>query len=593
MPSVTRRELTLAILWSIFIVLITSGPYIVAQLEANGRYFSGVVSAVDDGNVYLQWIRQGTEGSWTLHNQYSAEEGTGRSLNVFLLALGRTARWLHLTPPQVFSAARVVSGCLCLVAFFVLASALSPSPAFRWTALLLVSLSSGFGWLMDMLGPGVAPFQPIDYGPRWLYQPEAITFVSILVNPLFAFSMALMCLSLLCALRCTDTGRLRWAFAGGLCLMVLGNVHTYDVPVVHLTIVAWLLIAVATKRLPVLRAALMYGIMLVMTLPPGLWQWHVMQSDPAYRAKAQTPTLSRPYIDYVLGYGVPWLLALIGIGWLAFAKSMQRRRLAYLIPWAVIASAAIYLPVPWQRKMAEGMHFPICLLAAATLAIALGDRLARRPGGPKAAEVRLFALTAFVVLIAMPSNVLFYSDCLRHVRTNNADLAHVMMPPVYLEPGEYAAMRELAARGTGRDVVLASSMMGNHIPALTPCRVVAGHWGESVYALPTAGGGWRRQPFESYAMPIVLRFFSPTGSDVEKAATLLAFNVTYVFSGPVENALYAARSASPSEGMADRALSALPFLQKVYSQDGVSLFRVAPPTEVLGFLHGPATGRVG
>jgi len=136
-------------------------------------------------------------------------------------------------------------------------------------------------------------------------------------------------------------------------------------------------------------------------------------------------------------------------------------------------------------------------------------------------------------------------------------------------------------------------MMGNHNPALTPCRVVAGHWGESVYVLPVAGGGRQRQPFESYAMPVTLRFFSPTSTDVEKAATLLAFNVTYVFCGPVENALYAARSASPTEGMADGALSALPFLQKVCSQDGVSLFRVAPATEVLGFVRGPATDRRG
>ncbi|MBM3476943.1 MAG: hypothetical protein FJX75_27040 [Armatimonadetes bacterium] len=593
MPTVSRRELSLAILWSLLIVLITSGPYIVGQLEANGRYFSGLVSAVDDGNAYLQWIRQASEGSWTFHNQYSAEESPGRWLNVYFLALGRTARWLHLRPPQVFSAARVLSGCLCLVALFMLASALSPSPAFRWTALLLVSLSSGFGWLVEMLGPGVIPYQPIDYSPRWLYQPEAITFVSILVNPLFAFSMALMCLSLLCALRCADTGRLRWALAGGLCLMLLGNVHTYDLPVVHLTILVWLVIVVATKRLPLLRAALMYGIMLVMTLPSGLWQWHVMQTDPVYRARADTPTLSQPYIDYVLGHGVPWLLALVAVGWLAFAKSMERRRLAYLIPWAVIASVVIYLPVPWQRKMAEGLHFPICLLAAVTLAIALGDRLARGQLSAQARHVRLFALTAFVVLIAMPSNVMFYSDCLHHVRTNNADLGHVMMPPVYLQPGEYAAMRELAAKGTDRDVVLSSSMMGNHIPALTPCRVVAGHWGESVYVLPVAGGGWQRHPFESYAMPATLRFFSPTSTDVEKAATLLAFNVTYVFCGPVENTLYAARTSAPAEGMADRALSGLPFLQKVYSQDGVSLFRVAPSTEVMGSLRGQVTGRRG
>jgi hypothetical protein len=587
MPTVSRRELTLAILWSIFIVLLTSAPYVAGQLGANGRYFSGLVSAVDDGNVYLQWIRQCADGSLTLSNQYSADEGKGLSFNVFLLVVGRASRLLHTTPPQAFSAARVIAGCLCLVAFFLLASAFSSNPAFRWTALMLVSLSAGFGWLIDGLYPAaLPPVQPIDYGPRWLYQPEAITFVSILVNPLFAFSLALMCFSLLCALRGADTGRVRWALLAGLCLMVLANVHTYDVPIVHLTIIAWLVMAVATKRLRLPRALLLYAIMFVMTLPAGVWQWHVMQADPLYRAKAQTPTLARPYLDYVVGYGLPWLLAAVGIGWLALAKPFERPRLAYLIPWVVIASGIIYLPVPWQRKMAEGMHFPICLLASVTLVMALGGRLARAYPTPRAADIRLFLLVAFVAVASMPSNVMFYADCLRNVRTNNADLAYAMMPPIYLEPGEYAAMQELAKRGTSRDVVLASSMMGSYIPALTRCRVVAGHWGESAYVTPARGGGWKREPFESYAMPAVLRFYSPTVTPLEQAATLMAFNVTYVFCGPVENRLYAARSGGSPDDAADRELLELPILHKVYSQGGVSLFQVAPPAEVMRSLQG-------
>jgi hypothetical protein len=587
MPTVSRRELTLAILWSILMALLTSGPYVVGHVEARGRYFSGLVSAVDDGNVYLQWIRQCAEGRLTLSNQYSAEGGEGRWVNLFMLSLGRAARLLHLTPPQVLGAARIISGCLCLVAFFLLAAALSPSPAFRWTALLLVSVGSGFGWLFEMLPPGTLPFEPIDYSTRWLYQPEAITFVTLLVNPLFAFSVALMCFALLFALRATDTGQLRWALAAGGCLLLLGNVHTYDLPVAHLTIVAWLVIAVATKRLRLGRALLLYATMLLMTLPSALWQWHTMQADPLYRAKADTETLSRPFWDYVLGHGLPWLLAAGGVVWLAFTRCSQRGRLAYLVPWAVIAGAVLYLPVPWQRKMAEGMQLPLCLLAAAFIVFALGEKVTRAYADPRVGESRLAAVAAFIVLLSMPSNVFFYADCLRHVRTNNADLAHVLMPPVYLEPGEYAAMRDLAVRGTERDVVLCSSTMGSHLPALTSCRVVAGHWGESVYVIPTASGGWRRQPFESYALPAVLRFYGPHATEVEQAATLLAFNVTYVFCGPAEENLHASPTAGAATGTARDALRRLPFLEEVYAADGVSLFRVRSSAEVLAFLRAP------
>jgi len=589
MPTVTRRELTLAILWSAFIAVLTSGPYVAGSLEANGRYFSGLISAVDDGNVYLQWIRQASEGHWTLSNQYSADEGEGGPFNVFLFVLGRAAGLFGLTPPQVFSAARVLAACLCLVAFYLLAAAFSANPTFRWSAMFLVSLSGGFGWLVDMLYPNaVGALQPIDYGPRWVYQPEAITFLSILTNPLFAFSLALICLSLLCALRCTDTGRVRWAVAGGCCVMVLGSAHTYDLPVVGLTIFVWLALAAATKRLPLGRAALMLVIVVAMALPPGLWQWHVMQSNPLYRAKAQTPTLSPPYYDYALGYGLPWVLAIVGAVWLLRTRSLERRRLIYLVPWLLIASALLYAPVPWQRKMAEGLHFPICLLAATTLVCALPDWLARRRPG-KVGESRVALVVALLVLLSLPSNLLFYADCFHNVRTNNADFLPVLMPPVYLEPGEHAAMCELAARTTEHDVVISSPMMGNYIPVFARCRVVAGHWGESTYALPKASGGWQRLPWESYAVPLVLGFFGPQSSPEDRALILRRFRVTYVFCGPFENALYAARTPAesraglPAEDSAAQALRALPFLHEVYAKGGVSLFQVTPRAELTEF----------
>lgn len=589
MPTISRRELTLAIVWSVFVVSVTCAPYVVAQREANGRYFSGLISAVDDGNVYLQWIRQCQEGNWTLDNQYTAQETRAGPFNIFLFGLGRMARWLGLTPAEVFGVARVVCGCGCLVAFYLLAAAFSPTPAFRWTALMVVSLSSGFGWIVDMLPAGTVPFEPVDYGPRWLYQPEAVTFVSILINPLFAFSLALICLAFFCVLRAIDTHKLRWGVGAGVCSMLLASAHTYDLPVVHLTTGAWLLMAVYMRRVALRRAILIYGVMLVLTLPPACYQAYVMRSDPLFRAKADTPTLSRPYIDYALGHGLPWLLAVGGVVWLTFTKSVQRKRLAYLVPWAIIGSLLLYVPVPWQRKMAEGLHFPICLLAAAAIGLGVGDRLARRLQ-PRGVEGRLFLISALVVLVSMPSNILFYADTFHNIRTNNADLAHVLMPPIYLQPAEYAAIQELATRGSSRDVILSSSTIGNYIPALTRCRVVAGHWGESVYVRPTAFGHWKREPFESYALPAVLRFFSPHCSLSERAATLLAFNVTYVFCGPAENALFNAARPSREGETLDEVLSTLPFLRKTFAVRDVSLFRVVYSDELISFLHSSSSG---
>jgi len=583
MPTASRREITIAILWSLFIMLATCMPYVEGVRLAHGRYFSGLISAVDDGNAYLSWIRQASEGRLTLTNQYTAQPQRPLSVNVFLLALGRTAGALNLTPVQVFHAARFVSGVLCLVSFFLLVCALAPDPAVRWTSLLLASLSSGVGWYFDMTHPTSLPaIHPIDYGPRWVYQPEAITFLSLLLNPLFCFSMALICLSLLCALRGQESGRIRWALGGGLLMLVLGNAHTYDLPLVYLVLVAWGAMGLIARRFPWQRVLLHLAVMVALSAPALLWQYHVLSSDAVYRAKADTPTQSGPYLNFICGYGIVWFLALAGAVWVLATKGPERARFGYVVAWAIVGSAVLYAPVAFQRKLAEGLHFPLCILAAVAVAKVIGGWIARHAPAGRPVKRRLVFLAFAVVLLSLPSNVLFYADCFRAVRTNNADLAGALMPPIYLEAREMAAIHELAARTGDRDVVMASSMVGNYLPAHARCHVVAGHWAESVYLVPGVGGRLEVAPFATYALPAVMGFYSVRTGLADKAGILLRFGVSYVFCGPQERDLYAASASQlPSTRAepidADAEFGRLPFLRRIYSRDGVSLFKVAPP----------------
>lgn len=594
MPSASRREITIAILWSLFIMLATCMPYVEGVRLARGRYFSGLVSAVDEGNVYLSWIRQASEGRLTFTNQYTAQPQRPLSVNVFLLALGRTAGALNLTPIQVFHAARFVSGALCLVSLFLLVSAVTPDPAVRWTSLLLVSLSSGFGWYFDMTHPTSLPaIQPIDYGPRWVYQPEAITFLSLLLNPLFCFSMALICLSLLCALRALESGRVGWALGAGILMLGLGNAHTYDLPVVYLVMVAWAAMGLIARRLPWQRVLVQLAVMVVLSMPALVWQYHVLRSDAVYRAKADTLTQSGPYLNFICGYGIVWFLGAAGAVWVLVTRGPERARLGYMVAWAVIGSAALYTPVSFQRKMVEGLHFPLCMLAAVAVAKVIGGWMARHAPPGRAIEGRLVFVAFAVVLLSLPSNVLFYADCFRAIRTNNAELAQALMPPIYLEAGEIAAIRELADGTTDRDVVMASSIIGSYLPAHARCHVVAGHWAESVYLVPGPFGKLEPAPFARYALPAVMRFFSARAAPADKAALLLSFGVSYVFCGPRERDLYAAsQSQLPSlRGQpvdADADLGRLPFLKRIYSRDGVSLFAVAPPGVLAAAIRGNA-----
>ena len=92
-------------------------------------------------------------------------------------------------------------------------------------------------------------------------------------------------------------------------------------------------------------------------------------------------------MDVAAGYGLVLVLAVWG-PWLcarrkapaaagpeARSASTDRERL-WLLPaiWMLCGLAVIYLPVPFQRKMMEGLHIPLCILGGTALASVVGSR---------------------------------------------------------------------------------------------------------------------------------------------------------------------------------------------------------------------------
>jgi len=571
MLQLTRRQLGLALLWSLLVAAAATAPYVWAGLwTPAGQVFSGHITAVDESNVYLQWIRQAHDGRVLLINQYTTRPQTGLFLNVFLLALGRLAAWTGMEPAGVWLLARFVCGVYCVLMCFLLACALSRDGLVRWGTLVLASLSSGWGWWVDQMSAhqglvlGNTLVQPVDYGPFWVYQPEAITFLAVLVNPLFSFSIGLLCTAVTCAVLALDTGRWAVALVGALAVLLLGNVHTYDMLVLAPLIVALHLGWAAAGAAPWRRAIgglLLFGLC---SLPGPLWAVHTLQGDPAYRLKALTATPAGPPLNYVFGYGFVTVLAVVGTYVLVANRGRARHREVVALVWVVLGSAVLYLcRVSIQRKLVEGLHVPLCLLAALALA-----RLPRRWAG--------FGIAA-AGLLAAPSNLYFVADCVYNVRTNNAALAGALMPPIYITTGEDRAMRWAHGALSEDDVVLSVSTTGSYIPTRARCKVVAGHWAETL-------------DFSMIVSDIVAPFFLPWQPEGTGAApnlrreALKRSGATYVFFGPQEAAFERAMLAdAEAKGMplpmppgwqpgAD--LARLPYLKRVYSAEGVAVYRV-------------------
>jgi hypothetical protein len=584
---VGRREWAWVVLWACLVMGLTCGPYLYAWRIAGSQTFAGSLWGVDEGNVYLAWVRQASEGHGFLHNQYCLAPENPRFFNLYLQSGGRLSACTGWSPLMVWQGLRVMAGLFLLLSLYRLAAELSPDRIARWASLLLASLGSGLGWLVVLQG-GSLGVKPIDVGTDWQVQPEAVTFLSLLLSGLFVTSMGLMCQGFIWAVRALRDDSRRAAVVSGLCLLVLGNIHTYNVFPVHLALILWSGSEISRQRLTLQKAWRQYALIAGVSLPAVGYALYAALADPAFMAKGLTPTPAFGLADYVVGYGLIGLLA-VGGAWHWGGRALQRKNRApagtcqqhsdhdndyahthaqvhaetvidtsnhthadsdlsacasakvransrvsaavavsgdgacsepgsegsheseygygpeperqsgyqgepqsrcksdsqgdsgfvptgshgseqplavsnpqaqqlsacpqvvtLIIAWAVAGSVVLLIPVSFQRKMIEGLHLPLCLLAGLTVASLARwlTRGLRAQGRHKQAGERVVLTVVAVAVFALPSNALFVADCLGRLKSNNLELAGVLQPPLYLSEGETKALEWLRDNST-------------------------------------------------------------------------------------------------------------------------------------------------
>jgi hypothetical protein len=445
--------------------------------------------------------------------------------------------------------------------------------------------------------------------------PEAVTCLTLLGNALFVAGVALMLAVILWGLRASTPplpsaarerglggevrpGGWRATLICGALLFLLGNVHSYDVVILY-ALLGVLFLARAISgypfspplpqgeggrgvRLPWPQAVARYATLAVMGAPTIAWQYYVQKTDPIWAAKYLVPKTSPPLTGFLLGYGLVLLAALIGAvyalrplpGGAAMSAANPARfpqpptgripaadgthpapprvpDLLLPVLWLLFGFALIYAPFNFQRKLAEGLHLPLCLLAALAL-----DQLGRRL---PTSSFRL-AVVVFLIL-TLPSNLLYVADGLAHAHVNNLDLAAVNYPPAFLTDDELAGLRWLGAHTTSADIVLSSVYIGNYIPAYAPCHVVAGHWDETVH-------------FGEY-LGLTHHFFAPSAAPDDRRALLAQSRATLVFYGPQEQILQRLLQPLDSSGPETADPSAgLPELREIFRQGNVTIYAV-------------------
>ena len=279
----------------------------------------------------------------------------------------------------------------------------------------------------------------------------------------------------------------KYAVYAGLCGLVLGNIHTYDILTLSLVWVAYLVYRTITRRGDLKRIWLNGLLAGLIAAPSTAYVALMLKTETVFRERAEVLTLTPSPLLYLQGFGLLVPLALTG--WLTWKRRQSEAHsdqsatdsgsgLYLLGIWTIFNFAAAYIPTTFQRKMMMGVHIPLSILAGVAL-----WNCSRGLSG----RVRI-AVVGMVLCLLSLTNVRFL--------LRDMDALPLNQPGVrsYLYRGEMASLqwiREHAAPGDAIQPLpwIAADERGGvgffdtsvacYAPGITGHAVNAGHWGET------------------------------------------------------------------------------------------------------------------
>ena len=265
------------------VLVITSLPYAYAYLSSPpDRQFTGILLDVPDHAQYFSWMRELGQ-SHLAANKLTAEANRPAFFNLLWWMLGRIGRLAGWSFAPVYQLLRVAAASTFLWASYRICSWFFSDRPRRRLAFLVITLTSGFGWVLVLLKYTLAHgvlLRPLD-----VYIAEGNTFLGIMGYPHFvAAAVYVLVFDLL--LRGETKASVEHAVVAGLLAQFLGWQHAYDLVSVYAVLLAYALLrTIRDRRLP--RYLVFSGLIVGgLSFWPALYSVWLTRADPSLERRA-------------------------------------------------------------------------------------------------------------------------------------------------------------------------------------------------------------------------------------------------------------------------------------------------------------------
>ncbi|MCX6785256.1 MAG: hypothetical protein NTZ18_00185 [Candidatus Komeilibacteria bacterium] len=496
------------IFWLILIALfISSLPVLYGWISTPaGFYYPGfTVIAGADKMVYLSQIAEAETGQIFLHNLYTAEAARALIFSPVWLVLGWFAKLTFLSPLFVFHFFRIIFGGLFLYLLYLLIAKCFKEVIFRKIVFFIFCFGSGLG-VFALNYPWSDDNIFITFGTD-MWVSEGNTFLTIYHSPLFILSQIFILLIFWWLIERLDKAGWLKVLGVGLATLLLGIFHPYDLVTVYSVAGVWLLAGfIREKRIFWLRLVKILMIILISSLALAYFFW-LKSVDPSFAGWAvQNITLSPGFFNFAIGYGLVFVFFLFGI-----IPAFKKRDdyWFFLAIWATVGWFLIFAPLPFQRRLANGLHLPMALIAVLGLSLVLRFLA-------KFQVWQIWAKLYFVrVSLLMVGGFLLTTSTI-YVVGQDLLLLEIKSFPYYLSDNIYQGLCWLKDNTLKSELILTNNVTGTFVPTLAGRKVWLGH-------------GHQTSDYVDKKSYLENIFFAGNKGDGQKKAWLKKTGIAYLF----------------------------------------------------------------
>lgn len=474
--DINKNEIKLILFCSLIIIIISSIWLLYGRLNTPPNYYFLGINSISPGDtyVYLSYTQQIKQSGFFLNDLFTSEKQNYASFSIFWFLAGIMAKILNLSSLFAYQLIRIllIPAFLFLSYFFI--SFFFNEKIKRKVCFIFLISSSGLGFL---LSPFIGNFYEFRRGyfnwPMDLWAAEANTFMTLYQSPLKIASLSLIILTFLFFLLAVKENNLKYSLGAGIAGLFLIQFHPFHAATIYCVLFAFsVYLFIKNKNYKTLKHFLLFGFL---SFPAVLYYWYLISFDQSTAIKYQqnlclTPSL----IMTLISYGLLLPLLLVGLIYFLKNKFWLDEKKSFLVIWLITQLMLIYSPLKFQRRLTEGLHIIIVILAIYGL-FYFYDKFKTLYGQKFESFVKNYAIIfVFIyILFFTPSNLSLVATDLR--------LDYSRPSFLYFAQNKVSALTWLKNNSTPGQVVFSHQANGNLLPGLIGRPVYAGHDVETLF----------------------------------------------------------------------------------------------------------------